>query len=31
MLSESRFDEVIKNCQALIREKSYSGPGRRRG
>ncbi|MBP9642259.1 MAG: YgeY family selenium metabolism-linked hydrolase [Budvicia sp.] len=25
MLSESRFDEVIKNCQALIREKSYSG------
>ncbi|SUB81182.1 N-formyl-4-amino-5-aminomethyl-2-methylpyrimidinedeformylase [Pragia fontium] len=25
MLSASRFDEVVKNCQTLIREKSYSG------
>ncbi|MFT2237406.1 hypothetical protein, partial [Pseudomonas aeruginosa] len=25
MFSESRFNEVITNCQALVREKSYSG------
>ncbi|MBK5075128.1 YgeY family selenium metabolism-linked hydrolase [Budviciaceae bacterium CWB-B4] len=25
MLSASRFDEVVKNCQTLIHEKSYSG------
>ncbi|MCD1126651.1 YgeY family selenium metabolism-linked hydrolase [Jinshanibacter sp. LJY008] len=25
MLSVSRFDEVVKNCQTLIHEKSYSG------
>lgn len=25
MLSASRFDEVVENCQALIHEKSYSG------
>lgn len=25
MFSENRLNEVIKNCQALVREKSYSG------
>lgn len=25
MLSAKRIDEVIKNCQALIQQKSYSG------
>ena len=25
MLSATRIEEVIKNCQALIQQKSYSG------
>ena len=25
MLSANRIEEVIKNCQALIQQKSYSG------